>query len=112
MCPVCRGAGTLIQENRVLVKAVVDRNQSGGPGAKGPQVFDLSAGRDARDLLRLKTFSCNYKLFRDATSFIVDGVITKAESPVLLKGVGIDALVEVYVSTIKEDAGSRCQCII
>lgn len=104
-CPICNGDGVLRAENKTCMKAVVNRvsNQTNTEGSK---TFDLSAGRDGYEILRVKTLPSNYAICRDAQVLIIDGVKTKLEVPAMLKGIGIDALVELYVSVVSEDSSS------
>jgi len=105
VCPVCKGKGNLEEENVVCFQALVTRGLP-KKGVYGPDTLDLSAGRDGVDLVRIKTYSCNYSVVRDAKYFIIDGIKAKLEDPPRLKGLGQDAIVEGYMTYIQEDQSS------
>jgi hypothetical protein len=105
ICPTCKGEGVLIQNNIVCIQAVVTRGIS-KTDVEGPDMMDLSGGLDGLDVVRLKSFSCNYSVIRDAKYFIIEGIKAKLENPPRLKGLGSDAIVEAYLTTVKEDISS------
>lgn len=102
-CPVCIGAGVLTGKNEFCIRAVVDR---GIKAEGGPQLLDLSSGFNGLEILSIKTYSDNYALCREAVSVMVDGVETTVAIPPIIRGLGTDSLVELYVSTIKENMSS------
>lgn len=105
VCPVCKGFGILTSDNVQCFQAVVTRGIS-KTDVEGPDMVDLSAGLDGIDIIRLKSFSCNYSIVRDAKYFKVEGIKAKTEVPPRLKGLGSDAIVEVYLTTVQEDISS------
>lgn len=105
ICPVCRGNGILTEDNSTCFTAVVTRGIT-KTDVEGPDIFDLSGGKDGIDVIRLKSFSCNYSVMRDAKYFIIEGVKAKPEMPPRLKGLGSDAIVELFLTTVKEDNSS------
>jgi hypothetical protein len=103
VCPVCLGEGVLIEKNEFCIKAVVDRGMNSYGGSKA---LDLSGGTDGTEVLCIKTYSDNYAICREAIAVIVDGIETAITIPPIIRGLGIDSLVEFYVTTIKEDMSS------
>lgn len=106
VCPVCLGEGVLISENTSCIVAVITTGY-GQTGTEASTFIDLSAGRDGRQITRLKTKAENYAICRDAQYFIVDGIKMEIEIPAKLKGLGNLSITEVYLGTVKEDSSSN-----
>lgn len=108
ICPVCAGEGKLTSDNTVCMKAVVTQGMI-QRGMDSATFMDLSAGRDGTPVTRLKTFSNNYPVCRDADYFIIKGIKYKIEIPVRLKGLGMDAIAELYLTASDVDASSSVE---
>jgi hypothetical protein len=97
LCPVCLGNGVLVHENIVKFTGLITIGKNDNPEFK-----DLSAGRDGIQFARIKTFSTNYSVCRDAKFFIIDGIKFIIEVPTRLKGLGDLHITELYLSEVQE----------
>jgi len=95
-CPVCDGDGILSHENKECIKGIVTIGKVGKPGFE-----DLSAGREDIQYTRIKTYSKNYSVCRDAKYFIIDGAKYVIEIPARLKGLGDNSLTELYILEVE-----------
>ncbi len=104
ICPVCRGEGSLYSENKENIVAVVTVGRfAGGSGdSKSPRFVVLSAGRDGREVYRIKTYAYNYSICNDAKYFVIDGIKLKTEIPIRVKGLGGYHIAEGYLTEIEE----------
>jgi hypothetical protein len=103
-CPVCMGDGVLQSPNSHCINALITWDYR--PKGEETKFLDLSAGREGKQAIRLKTYPYNYPLCRDASYFILRGSI-KAEvaNPAKLKGLGGNHITEVFLITTAIDSG-------
>jgi hypothetical protein len=92
VCPVCVGEGKLTADNTFCIKALVTWDPK-------EEFLYASAGDEGKPICRIKTFSKDYSLCKNAESFIVDGVSCKLHIPPRLKGLGADHITEFYLIT-------------
>lgn len=104
VCPICKGEGILIRDNKVDMNAVVTIGllRGGYGNTESPRFYDLSAGLEGKQVYRFKTYECNYATCRDAEYFKVDNIKLKAELPPRVKGLGGYHLTEMFLSEITE----------
>lgn len=106
ICPVCNGEGKITSDNSICIQCLVtwDYSQTGGETTK---YLDLSAGRDGKQIVRLKTYDYNYAICRDALYFIINGIKCEVVIPPKLKGLGDKHITEVFLVTVAVDASSE-----
>jgi hypothetical protein len=107
-CPVCFGDGVLKSPNSHCMKALITWDYR--PKGENTQFLDLSAGRESKQIIRIKTYDYNYALCRDALYFILnDGlnssIKAKIVNPAKLKGLGDRHITELFLVTTAIDSG-------
>ena len=88
-CPVCRGAGYLEIKRRAWVDCLVIWNPE---GRYGNELTFTPAGTEGSTLVQLKTNPKYYKLFKNCSLLVVDGIECKLSRPPLLRGLGNESV--------------------
>jgi hypothetical protein len=103
VCPICMGEGTLVSPNSYCMQAVVTWDYR--PKGEDTKFLDLSAGRESKQVIRIKTYDYNYALCRDANYFILNGSVkAQITNPAKLKGLGGKHITEVFLIATAVDS--------
>lgn len=93
VCPTCKGNGILTSPNEQSVHCLV----TWSPSVSDNTLVEFTAGLDPKNICRIKSYSSNYAVCRDAEYFLIDGTkCTHITSP-RLKGLGAEHIVEEYL---------------
>jgi hypothetical protein len=99
-CPVCRGIGYRETQRKVWVECLVTWD----PEARnfGNQMIYTPAGSEGSTIVRLKTDTKHFNLFRDCKKLDVDGVECKIARPPIMHGLGTQALLIITAFTTEK----------
>lgn len=84
-CPVCRGEGTITQENKTYINATVFWRGSSSSGSKENDLVFADYGTQGMAMAKLRTEICHLNLFKSCDFIIVDGIKCTLYNPPIIR---------------------------